>query len=224
MILRSDILPGQRLAEAPLAELLGMSRTPVRQALPLLAQEGLLLEHETRGFVVRAFTASDIIDAIDLRGALEGIAVRRLAEQGVSKTILRAMRECLDDGDAILCKRRVEESDEARYAEMNVRFHSVIVEAAGSALLSEAMDRNNRVPFAGAQAVAFDKTNLDQVYDMLSYAHHEHHAIVEALEAGQSARAEALVREHANSTKASINVAEFPVIGIIPKARAARGG
>ncbi len=224
MILRSDLLPGQRLAEAPLAELLGMSRTPVRQALPLLAQEGLLLEHETRGFVVRAFTASDIIDAIDLRGALEGIAVRRLAEQGVAKPILRTMRECLEDGDASLHKRRVEESDEARYAEMNVRFHSVIVEAAGSALLSEAMDRNNRVPFAGAQAVAFDKTNLDQVYDMLSYAHRQHHAIVEALEAGQSARAEALVREHANSTKESINVAEFPVIGVIPKARAARGG
>jgi GntR family transcriptional regulator of vanillate catabolism len=224
MILRSEVLPGQRLAEAPLAELLGMSRTPVRQALPLLAQEGLLLEHETRGFVVRAFTASDIIDAIDLRGALEGIAVRRLAEEGVSKTFLRTLHECLEDGDAILRKRRVEESDEARYAEMNVRFHSLIVHAAGSALLSEALDRNNRVPFAGAQAVAFDRTNLDQVYDLLSYAHRQHHTIVEALAAGQGARAEALTREHANLTKESINVAEFPVIGVIPKARSAPGG
>src|SRR5262245_45881106 len=44
MILRGDLVPGQRVAEAPLAEELGMSRTPVRQALPLLAQEGLLTE------------------------------------------------------------------------------------------------------------------------------------------------------------------------------------
>ncbi len=58
MILRSELLPGTRVAEAPLADLLGTSRTPVRQALPLLAREGLLTEHETRGYVVRAFTTT----------------------------------------------------------------------------------------------------------------------------------------------------------------------
>jgi GntR family transcriptional regulator of vanillate catabolism len=70
MVLRGELLPGQRVAQAPLAELLGMSRTPVRQALPLLAQEGLLSERETRGYVVRAFTGADIVDAIDLRSVL----------------------------------------------------------------------------------------------------------------------------------------------------------
>jgi GntR family transcriptional regulator of vanillate catabolism len=49
MILQGKLSAGQRVAEAPLAERLGMSRTPVRQALPVLAQEGLLVEHETRG-------------------------------------------------------------------------------------------------------------------------------------------------------------------------------
>src|SRR6266700_5707546 len=63
MILRGKLAPGQRLAEAPLAEMLGMSRTPVRQALPVLAQEGLLAEHETRGYVVRGLSATDILDA-----------------------------------------------------------------------------------------------------------------------------------------------------------------
>ena len=212
MILRAELPPGQRLAEAPLAELLGMSRTPVRQALPLLAQEGLLSEHETRGFVVRAFTASDILDAIDLRGVIEGYAVRRVTEHGASKAFFREIKDCLDVGDSIFRKRCVDESDEARYAEMNGRFHAVIVDAANSPLLSEAVARNNRIPFAGAQAVAFDKANLEQVYDMLSYSHRQHHNIVEAMEAGQSARAEALMREHANSTKDSINVAEFHVM------------
>ena len=212
MILRAQIAPGQRVAEAPLAELLGMSRTPVRQALPLLAQEGLLTEHQTRGFVVRSFTAADIIDAIDLRGILEGYAVRRVGEQGASKNLLRQMRACLEDGDAILDKRRVSESDEATYAKMNSRFHSLIVNAADSPILSAAIERNSRIPFAGANALAFDKTNLDRMYDMLYYAHRQHHCIVDALETGQAGRVEALMREHANVAKDSLNVAGFHVI------------
>jgi len=211
MILRGELAPGQRVAEAPLADLLGMSRTPVRQALPLLAQEGLLAEHETRGYVVRAFTAEDIVDAIDLRGVLEGLAARRVAERGASKALLRELRACLEDGDALLSKRSVEPSDEGVYAQMNERFHVLILTEAGSALLTETLKRNSRIPFAGPQALAFDRDNLEQMYDMLRYAHRQHHAIVEALAAGQSARAEALMREHANSAKESINLADLPV-------------
>ncbi|HEY8508197.1 MAG TPA: GntR family transcriptional regulator [Steroidobacteraceae bacterium] len=211
MILRAELAPGQRVAEAPLAEALGMSRTPVRQALPLLAQEGLLAEHETRGYVVRAFTAADIVDAIDMRAVLEGLAARRVAERGISKATLRELRACLEDGDAIFSKRRVEPSDEAIYAEMNERFHRLILRESGSALLAETLERNSRIPFAGPQALAFDKGNLEQMYDMLHYAHRQHHSIVEALERGQSARAEALMREHANSVKESINLAALPV-------------
>ena len=212
MILRGALAPGQRVAEAPLAERLGMSRTPVRQALPLLAQEGLLLEHATRGFVVRAFTAADIVDAIDLRGLLEGFAVRRVAERGAPKSLLRELRACLDDGDVILRKRSVVEADGGRYAEFNTRFHELIVHAADSPILAETLNRNGTIPFSGAQALAFDKTNLEQMYDMFHYAQRQHYAIVEALEAGQSARVEALMREHANTAKQSINVAQFRVL------------
>jgi GntR family transcriptional regulator of vanillate catabolism len=211
MILRTELAPGQRVAEAPLAELLGVSRTPVRQALPLLAQEGLLLEHETRGYVVREFTAADIIDAIDLRAVLEGLMVRRVAEAGASKALLRELRVCLADGDAILGKRHVDESDEGAYADMNERFHRALLKEADSALLAEALERNNRIPFAAPQALAFDKDNLDQMYDMLKYAHRQHHDIVDCLERGQGARAEALMREHANTPKQSINLAALPV-------------
>lgn len=207
MILRGALSPGQRVAEAPLAVLLGMSRTPVRQALPLLAQEGLLAEHATRGYVVRAFTAADIIDAIDVRGALEGLAARRVAETGCSKAFVRELHACLEEGDAILRKRRIEEGDEALYAEMNARLHSLILQQADSRILAAALERNSRIPFAGPQALAFDKSNLEQMYDLLHYAHRQHHAIVEALERGQSGRAEALMCEHASVVKKSINIA-----------------
>ncbi len=211
MILNGKLAPGQRVAEAPLADLLGVSRTPVRQALPLLEREGVLIEHETRGYLVRAFTAAEITDAIDLRGAIEALAAQRVAEMGVSKALSRSLHVILEDGDAILRKRHIEESDEALYADMNARFHSAILEAADSAILSAAMERNSHVPFAGPQALAFDKTQLDRMYDRLHYAHHQHHAVVEALEAGQSGRVEALMREHAQGVKESLNLVGFHV-------------
>jgi GntR family transcriptional regulator of vanillate catabolism len=209
MILRGELAAGQRLAEAPLADILGVSRTPVRQALPLLAQEGLLIEHETRGYLVRAFTGADIVDAIDVRGVLEGLAARRVAELGASKALVRELRSCLEDGDAILHKRSVLESDEAHYAEMNTRFHSLILHAANSSILADALERNNRIPFAGPQALAFDRTNLEAMYDMLHYAHRQHHGVVEAIERGQGARVEALMREHAHAVKESLNATAF---------------
>jgi GntR family transcriptional regulator of vanillate catabolism len=209
MILRGELAPGQRVAEAPLADLLGMSRTPVRQALPLLAQEGLLTEHDTRGFVVRSFTAADIVDAIDLRGVLEGLAARRVAEKGASKAFIRELKACLEDGDAILIKRRIEEADEVFYAEMNTRFHALIIAEAQSSVIAEALERNGRAPFASPRALAFDKSNLEIMYEALHYAHRQHHAVVEALEHGQSGRAEALMREHANAVKVSLNVSDL---------------
>jgi GntR family transcriptional regulator, vanillate catabolism transcriptional regulator len=206
MILRRQLSPGERVAEAPLAELLGMSRTPVRQALPVLAQEGLLTEHETRGYVVRGFSTADIIDAIDLRGTIEGLAARRVAERGAPRALLEALRLCLAEGDRVLGKGHVEESDEGAYAEMNARFHGHIVEALESPVIEQALDRIERISFAGPQAIAFDKTSLERMYAILSYAHFQHHLIVAAIERGEGARVEALMREHANTPKESLNL------------------
>src|SRR5215469_10154457 len=208
MILRGDLTAGERVAEAPLAELLGMSRTPVRQALPVLAQEGLLAEHETRGYVVRGFTTADILDAIDLRGVLEGVAARRVAEHGASRNLLQALRECLAEGDQILAEGHVADKAEALYVDMNVRFHQLIVLECRSIILQQALERNARIPFAGPQALAVDKTSVERMYQTLAYAHKQHHYIVAALERGEGARVEALMREHTNPVKENLNLPE----------------
>jgi GntR family transcriptional regulator, vanillate catabolism transcriptional regulator len=163
--------------------------------------------------VVRSFTVADITDAIDLRAVLEGLAARRVAEQGASRSFVRELKDCLEEGDAIFAKRSVTQSDEAAYADMNSRFHGLIIQAADSPLLSEAIERIGRIPFAGANALAFDNANLDQLYDMLRYAHRQHRYIVDALELGHSARVEALMREHAALAKDSINMSGLHVIG-----------
>lgn len=206
MILRGELGPGERVAEAPLAERLGMSRTPVRQALPVLAQEGLLAEHQTRGYVVRGFSTADVLDAIDLRGVLEGLAARRVAERGASRTLLQALRVCLAEGDQILAEGHVADKFEALYVDMNVRFHQLIVAECRSPIIQQALERNARIPFAGPQALALDKTSLERMYDTMAYAHRQHHCIVSALERGESSRVEALMREHTNPVKENLNI------------------
>jgi GntR family transcriptional regulator, vanillate catabolism transcriptional regulator len=207
MILQGELAPGARVREAELASKLGVSRTPVRESLPTLAQEGVLTQLDTRGFVVRAFTPQEIMDAIDVRGVLEGLAARMLAEQGVPRRLIQSLHECLREGDEIFSKRHLVESDEARYGEMNKQFHSLIVQGAESKVIAEAIQRNARIPFAAAHAIAFDRVDLPRMYDALHFSHGQHHAIVQALENGESARVAALMFEHAYTAKASINLA-----------------
>src|SRR5215470_1590787 len=175
MILQGELPPGKRVREVELAAKLGVSRTPVREALPILAQEGVLAQLDTRGFVVRAFTPQEIMDAIDVRGVLEGLAARMLAEQGVPRRLIQSLHECLREGDAIFAKKYLVESDEARYGEMNKLFHQLIVQGSGSKVIADAIERNSRIPFAAAHAIAFDRVNLAAQYDMLNFAHRQHH-------------------------------------------------
>jgi GntR family transcriptional regulator of vanillate catabolism len=205
MILRGELAPGERLGEVALAERLGVSRTPIRQALPALAREGLLAAAGRRGYVVRAFSPQDVLDAIETRGLLEGLAARRIAERGPAPELIRSLKECLSQGDAILAKRRFESADEQRYSEMNGRFHALIVEGADSRIVADALARNDHVPFASASAVAFSRDTA-QLLPVLNYAHRQHHAIVQALENREGARAEALMREHATPVKEVLNL------------------
>jgi GntR family transcriptional regulator of vanillate catabolism len=206
MILRGDLAPGERLGEVALAERLGVSRTPIRQALPALAREGLLAAAGARGYLVRAFSARDVLEALDVRGVLEGLAARMVAERGAPPELLRELTRCLVEGEEIFARGHLLETDESRYSDLNGRFHALIVEAAGSRAIADALARNDHVPFAAARAVAFDRLDKASMFDILRYAHHQHHAIVRALEAGEGARAEALMREHTAPVKEGLNL------------------
>src|SRR5258708_11072920 len=104
MLLRGDFRPGDRISELPLVARLGVSRTPIRLALDRLANEGLLEIAPTGGFLAREFTLSDIWDAIEMRGVLEGTAARLAAERFAHDSDLDALRgfhrEILSHGPA----------------------------------------------------------------------------------------------------------------------------
>lgn len=120
MFLRGELAPGARAREADLAARLGISHTPVRQALPALAQEGLLVRSGQRGFAVRASSS----EALRLRSVLEGFAARQLAEPGAPPALLASLRETLQTGDTLFTTRTFNDDDEVKYGEMNARFHA----------------------------------------------------------------------------------------------------
>ncbi|HXE16047.1 MAG TPA: GntR family transcriptional regulator [Stellaceae bacterium] len=223
LILRGELGPGERITEEGLAERLDMSRTPVRAALPALAREGLLTPSETRGYYVRAFSQQDVIDAIDLRGVLEGMAARLVAERGAPPSLLRDLQSCVEEGDRIFTKNSFADGDEETFAAMNTRFHALIVAAANSRVISDAVTANDRVPFAAAGAVAFDKMPPEFMFALLRYAHRQHHAVVEALSRGQSGRVELLMREHVQPVKDSLNLSP-PKDSVVPLFAKNRGG
>ncbi len=81
-----------------------------------------------------------------------------------------------------------------------MRFHQVIVAGSGNPAIADALARNDHLPFASVTALAVDRQDMAREYRRFNYAHMQHHSIFDALVNGQGARAEALMREHANAT------------------------
>lgn len=199
LILDGALAAGTRVSEHEIARRLDVSRTPVRLAFSALAQEGVLVKAETRGYRVRRIEAKDIADAIEVRGALEGVAARLAAQNGLSAEMRRRMAARLADGDALFAKGRLTEADIAAYHDLNMDFHAAIVEAGGNQAIAEALARNDHLPFASISSLAVDLAALDKEFRRLNFAHMQHHVIVDAIQSGEGARAEAAMREHAYS-------------------------
>lgn len=201
LIASGAFAPGQRLAEIPVAARLGVSRTPVRRALALLAGEGLLAPAGARGYLVRAFTFKDILDSIEVRGLLEGMAVRLVAESAPSEAFLSRLDACLVEGDDILRAPVHDAQADSRWSRMNTRFHASIMDGCGNRALAEALARNDKLPFAAAGALpgadSVDADLRERHREILRQAQFQHRSIVDALRERKGARGEALMREHA---------------------------
>jgi GntR family transcriptional regulator of vanillate catabolism len=207
LILRGEFPPGQRLAEQQLAERLGSSRTPVRAALVTLEQEGLLEVSESGKYLVRQFTARDVADAIAVRGHLEGMAARLVAEHGMSRQLEGDLRACLEEGDSALAPDPLTYDNYAAYAAMNDRFHALILEASGNRALQRAVALNDKLPFAPASAMLPMQSSLQQDREWMHYAHRQHHMLFDAIQRGEGARAQALAEEHTQVAQMNLRLA-----------------
>lgn len=206
LILKGDVAPGERLTEIPLAAKLGVSRTPVRLALGTLEREGLVSPSASGGYVMRRFTSKEIQDAIDVRGQLEGMAARLVAERGASRPLLLSLRGCVEDGDKLFAKEG-HDLDYAAYAQMNNRFHDLLVQGCGNAALARAIEINNRLPFAPASAMLPMQSALAEGHRWMLLAHMQHRSLLHAIELGHGARAQAVAQEHVQIAKLNLEYA-----------------
>jgi DNA-binding GntR family transcriptional regulator len=184
-ILTGSLPPGSRLRAEPLAERLQTSRTPVREALILLAREGLVDVEPRRGAVVRAFDAADLADLYEVRALVEPHAARRAATR-IGAADLRRLREICDLAEA---RDAGDEAAVEDHVALNEEFHRIIVAAAGSPRLEAALRAVAGIPRAFRAAFWHDDAQREQSLFC-------HRQLVRALEGRQPQLAEAVMRMH----------------------------
>lgn len=202
-IISGKIVGGQRLYEVALAKDLQVSRTPVREAMSRLTEEGLLERTSAGGFVVRSFSREDVIDAIEIRGVLEGTASRVAAERGADPDKLAMAKDCLAALDGCFGERLTDVNFD-KYSDLNAQFHTLIAELSGSSIIIRELERAKSLPFASPSAFVPDNSKFRTFQISLVVAQQQHHALIEAIEAREGARAEGIAREHARIARSNL--------------------
>ena len=131
MIMLGELKAGEHVQEIPLSMALGVSRTPIREALVVLAHEGLLVYRANRGYVVREFHLKDVLNAYLVRECLEGLACRQLAEDGIDARSAEQLRACLAAGDRIFAIGYLTEQGVEPWRQVNDGFHTTLLHATG---------------------------------------------------------------------------------------------
>ncbi len=197
-IVSHQLQPGDKLSDLRLSQELGVSRTPVREALHQLAQEGIVRAESRRGFYVAHFSSEDVREVYEVRAALEVLAVR-LALPRLSAADLA---EAQADLDAV--SRRVLAGDPSAsetFLAIDRAFHEMLVQAANNRRLSGLL--------AGVQA----QLRVFQFYgihfqSMMEMSLDHHQAILAALRARDRPAAEAAMERHIQEVKERV-LAEF---------------
>lgn len=189
LILVGKYSPGERLREEQLAKDLGISRTPVRQALMKLEAEGMIEIVPNRGAAVCRFSIDDVWHIYDLRAVLEGHAARRAARR-IRKPELTSMRKTIENFERYELGCDHDQEQQVRWlVKCNQEFHGTIVGASGNRRLERLLQRTVELP------LLFKAVFWYTPYER-SIANYQHRQILWALEESDEERAEILMREH----------------------------
>jgi DNA-binding GntR family transcriptional regulator len=187
LIVEGRLAPGTRIHEGELGNALGVSRTPLREALKVLASEGLVDLVQGRGAVVRKLTSKDVAEMLDVLKALETLAAR-LACRSAAVAQVAALRRTHDEMIAFY-----EAGNRIDYYWRNQAIHAGLAELSGNALLATLhatlQARMKRIRFIGNEDPA-----------LWAAAVAEHEEMIAALEAREEARLVAVVARHLEET------------------------
>lgn len=194
--LAAGLLDGGPLSEPTLARDLGVSRTPIREAIRRLEAERLLEQKPKRGTYVRRPDAREIDELFELRCLIEPNAAARAAGNR-GEEVARSVQAILQRMKAVLEKLKTAVGDEAaqlerEHASLDLDFHRAILEAAGNRTIAALASSVGML----ARALAVPKDPSGRVYGLLTRAYREHKAIWEAIRAGSTAEASAEMLAH----------------------------
>lgn len=184
-IVRGDFVPGDRLVERVLAEEMGVSRVPVREALTLLKGEGFVQEVPRRGVIVTVLAKEDVDDLFDVRDALD-VQCARLASARATDAEIEALAAIADDADAALAR-----GDLEAVAEHNQAFHDALPRMAHNPILASTLE-----PLEGRLHWVLRQNRSPEI--LLT----EHRELVEALAQRDADAAAEVARRHVDTSHA----------------------
>ena len=185
-ILRGELKPGERLMEIQLANKLGVSRTPIREAIRKLELEGLVLMIPRKGAEVAEITEKSLRDVLEVRRALEELAVELVCEK-ITDEQIQDLKDAAEE-----FKESLKDGDITRIAEADVKFHDVIYMATDNQKLIQLLN-NLREQMYRYRVEYLKRSDFhQQLID-------EHEEIIETIESGQKDRAVQVVCQHVDN-------------------------
>lgn len=191
-IRHANLQPGEPLSENRISKILGISRTPVREAIQLLAKEGLIEIIPGRAITVASRTIRDVIDILNIRLLLEPDLIRRAAE-AISEEQIQILLDCLSTMETAVAER-----DRAAWSRADTTWHETLSNACPNQLLGElVLQMRNRI---------HRYANIDHQLriEQLRNGTAEHRVIVQAIAAGKADEAGKLMREHLENLKRNL--------------------
>ena len=212
--IRRDVMlgaydPGERLSEAQLCETHRVSRTPVRLALRLLEREGVIRKGEGRGYLVQSPTVEDILQAVEVRGHLESLAARLMAQNSDRSDHLSVMASAMEKIDVAISELAglglLDDGVTRRAQLANKEFHTTILSACGNAYVGYTCRQISHLPMLAVGSMVFDRSvgdtpdHFERGIFRLRMGNAQHRVIFDAIEKGDPVRAEGMMREHAHT-------------------------
>jgi len=174
LILSNVLQAGQKLVDRELAERLGVSRTPVREALGRLAMMGLVEARSRRGYYVKQYTAEEMTDLYDFRRILE-VSAARLAARNAETHQLKEFERILAESEKLAANPR----DHAKTVELDLEIHSLIAQSSGNKALQQAIQNLMDKVTCFIWVDWVDSSTADA--ESIAAAHSEHKGLIERI-------------------------------------------
>ena len=187
-ILVGEYEPGSKLIEAALAEKMGVSRGPVREAFRMLEEAGLVRNEKNRGVFVRDIPIEEAVEIFDLRAAMDELVGRQLA-RNITPAQLKEIRGLVDS-----MEKAVKAEDAYNYHLLNLKFHDRLVEMAGNSKLTAIYRKLIK------ELSLFRRLNLADGW-LMPISANEHRQIVKAIASGDADVAGRAMYDHVIESK-----------------------